>query len=358
MTTTERVGEAQTAADPTAPLNLHEWQARAQAMLPPNLFEFVAGGAEDERTLSRNRAAFARWALRPRILTGARTPDLCVTTLGESLSMPVLLAPTGGHGLHPQAELAVVRAAASAGTLTVVSTAATFTVEEIAEAARGPLWFQLYVYQDRALTASLVQRAADAGYRAICLTADVPVLGRREREMRDRFQVRRQSVRRNLPDDAGPLAAHLCWDDVAWLRSLSPLPLIVKGVLRGDDAALAVEHGAAAVIVSNHGGRQLDGAPATLDVLEEVVRAVAGRCEVYLDGGVRRGTDILTALALGARAVLIGRPYLWGLSVAGEAGVRGVLGCLETELRTALTLCGLPDLASIDRTLVMRTPEL
>ncbi len=347
-----------TAVAATEPVNLEEYEPLARATLPPHVYDFVAGGAEDERTLARNRAAFARLLLRPRVLTGITQPSLATTVLGQPVAMPVLLAPTGEHCLvHPEGEAATARAAGAAGTVLIVSTASSLPLEAVAAASALPgLWFQLYALQNRDVTAALVRRAAAAGYRALVLTVDTPVLGRREREIRSGYAVRRALHRGNFPDGRVPLHATLTWDDLDWLRSLTPLPLVVKGVMRGDDAARAVAHGAAAVIVSNHGGRQLDGTPATIEVLEEVVQAVADRAEVYLDGGVRRGTDVLKALALGARAVCIGRPYLWGLAVAGQAGVERVLALLREELVTTMHLAGCADAQKVSRDLVTWGP--
>lgn len=339
---------------PDSPVNLDEYEPLARARLPVEVADFIAGGAEDERTLRRNRQAFDRWALRPRVLTGVTAPRLHTNVLGQPVAMPVLLAPAGEHALsHPEGEAATARAAAAAGSLLIASTASSLPLEAIAAAATGPLWFQLYCFSDRELTASLVTRAKTAGYRAIVLTVDAPVLGRREREIRSGYAVRRRLHRGNFPDGRqGSFDASLTWDVVPWLRELSGLPVVLKGIMCGEDAALAVEHGAAAVIVSNHGDRQLDGAPAALEVLPEVVAAVQGRAEVYLDGGVRRGTDVLTALALGARVVCIGRPYLWALAVDGQQGVGRLLGLLRDEIATALTLCGRAGVDTVDRSLL------
>ncbi len=356
------------------PVNLAEYEAAAQERLPALAFDYVASGADDERTLGRNRSGFDRYLLRPRALAGVEAPRLATTVLGTPVALPVLLAPTAFHCLmHPEGERASVRAAGAAGTLMVASTLATRDLESIAAAATGPLWFQLYVYRDRLMTERLVRRAEAAGYAALCLTADTPVLGRRERDVRNSFALPDGLGLANfadpelasLPADGGSsLVSYmatafdpsLSWRDIAWLRSLTALPVIVKGVMDAADARLAVDHGAAAVIVSNHGGRQLDSAPGTIEVLAEVVEGVAGRCEVYLDGGVRRGTDVVKALALGARAVLIGRPYLWGLAVDGEAGARRVLALLEAELTTALMLCGCADVAAVSVKTVIEVP--
>jgi 4-hydroxymandelate oxidase len=284
-----------------------------------------------------------------------------------------MLAPTGMHKLaHPDGELAVARAAGRAGIAMAASTMSTCSLEEIAAAAHGPLWFQLYVYRDRAITRDLVARAVAAGYRAIVLTADTPTIGRRERDVRNRFTLPRGVTIRNFealrPDDparwdsVSSFAAYihrqfdatLTWESVAWLRSLTTLPIVIKGVLTAEDALRAVDAGARAIVVSNHGGRQLDGADAPIDALPAIADAVGGGAEVLMDGGVRRGVDVLTALALGARAVCIGRPYLYGLAVAGEEGVFHVAELLRAELELAMTLSGRPTMASIDRSLVVR----
>jgi 4-hydroxymandelate oxidase len=260
--------------------------------------------------------------------------------------------------VHPDGELATVRAAGAAGTIMVLSTLSTCAVEDVVAAARGPVWFQLYVYRDRAATEALVRRAEAAGCQALVLTVDAPVLGRRERDVRNQFHLPPGIEAVNLlaagyqrveqVAGASGLSAYvgtliepaIAWSDLEWLQRTTRLPVLVKGVVRADDAARAVAHGAAGVIVSNHGGRQLDSSPATAEVLARVVDAVAGRAEVLVDGGVRRGTDVVKALALGARAVLLGRPILWGLSVGGEAGARRALELLRVELDEALALCG------------------
>jgi L-lactate dehydrogenase (FMN-dependent) and related alpha-hydroxy acid dehydrogenases len=271
---------------------------------------------------------------------------------------------------HPDGEVATAHAAQSTGSLFVLSTLSSSTVEEVRGATDGPLWFQLYVYRDRAATRSLVERVEAAGYQALVLTVDAPVLGRRERDVREQFQLPPAVEIANLvpgglptlPDASGDsgLAAYcarmldpsLTWSDLDWLCPITGLPILVKGIVRGDDAARAVEHGASAVIVSNHGGRQLDTAIATIRALPEIVHAVAGRVEVLIDGGVRRGTDIIKAIALGARAVLIGRPVLWGLAVSGERGVARVLEMLRDELDLTMVLCGCRSLADVQRDLI------
>ncbi|MGH7568874.1 MAG: alpha-hydroxy acid oxidase [Gemmatimonadales bacterium] len=360
------------------PVNLAEYEALARQRMEPAAFDYYAGGAGDERTLAENRRAFDRAQLLPRCLVDVGRIDPGTRVLGEPVAFPVLLAPTAFNKLaHPDGELAAARAASGAGTIMVASTVSTYTLEEIAAAAAGPYWFQLYVYKDRVLTRDLVQRAAAAGYRALVLTVDSPRLGRRERDVRNRFTLPPGLSIKNFETVHGRLAqatgwggdsdfatyvhnlfdASLTWDVVAWLNSLTPLPILLKGILAPEDARRAVEAGASGIIVSNHGGRQLDGVEPSLVALPRVAQAVGDSVEVLMDGGIRRGTDVLKALALGARAVLIGRAYLWGLAVAGEAGVRRVLALLRHELELAMALAGRPTIASVDRTLLRVAAE-
>jgi 4-hydroxymandelate oxidase len=360
--------------DEAAPLNLREFEALARARMDRASFEYYAGGANDERTLADNERAFARLALRPRVLAGVDRVETRTSVLGHELAMPVALAPTAFNRLgHPDGELAAARAAGAAGTLMCCSTIASTSLEDIAAAATGPLWFQLYVYRDREVTRDLVARAEAAGYGALVLTVDTPRLGRRERDIRTGFALPPDVAIRNLEryhqrEDstrwaAGSsftqyvhdlLDASLTWDTVAWLRSQTRLPVLIKGVLTGVDAAIAVQQGAAGVVVSNHGGRQLDGALATMDALPDVVEAVEGRVPVLVDGGVRRGTDVVKALARGAAATLIGRPYLWALAADGEAGVRRMLELLQAEVELAMALCGCRTVGDIGPALVQR----
>jgi len=356
--------------------NLLELEEMAHGRLPRATFEYIAGGAEDEVSLRRNREAFGHWALRPRVLTDVAHVDTSTTVLGEKVSMPVLVAPTSFHGLvNHDGELATALGTAEAGTLMVVSTLATRTLEEIASHVPAPRWFQLYVYKDRKVTEDLVHRAAAAGYRAICLTVDAPRLGRREKDERNRFTLPPNLTIANLKPaglDAVPpaergsafaryasemLDASLTWKDVQWLKSISPLPVVVKGIMTAEDATIAVDHGVDGIVVSNHGGRQLDSTLGTLDALPEVVVAVWGRVEVYMDGGVRRGTDVLKALALGARAVLVGRSVLWGLALGGADGVRSVLDHLRSELELAMALAGCTSCAETGSALIQRVPR-
>jgi 4-hydroxymandelate oxidase len=345
------------------PINISDYAVLAQTRLDKPVWDYYFGGSEDELTLRANRAAFERIHLRPRFLVDVSTIDTRTTVLGIPVSMPILIAPTACHCMaHPDGELATVRGASAVETLMVASTVATRSLEEIAQAATGPLWFQLYVYEDRDFTASLVKRAQAAGYRALVVTVDTPHISKRERDVRNNFILPPPPlVTANfMSKDVGKAtdithyetSASLTWDLISWLRSLTTLPILLKGILTAEDALLAVEHGVEGIIVSNHGGRQLDGAIASIEALPEIVDAVTGRCEVYLDGGVRRGVDVLKALALGACAVLAGRPILWGLAVDGQAGVERVLKLLHGELEMAMALSGKPTLASVDRSLV------
>ncbi|MRG98098.1 alpha-hydroxy acid oxidase [Polyangium spumosum] len=354
-------------------LTVRDFEKAARASLPAMAYDYYRSGADAERALRENLRAFRRWQIHSRVLVDVSRLTLETEILGVPVSMPILVAPTAYHKLaHPEGELATARAAARAGTLYTVSTLATTSLEDITRASSGPLWFQLYVHKDRGLSRSLVERAETAGFRALVLTVDTPVLGRRLRDVRNGFCLPDGLVMANLVDanlavDAAGSAlqqyiasrhdASLSWRDVDWLRGITRLPLLLKGIVRPDDTLLAIDAGAAGIIVSNHGARQLDAAPATLDVLPRVVEAAAGRVPVLVDGGVRWGTDVLKALALGANAVMLGRPILWGLAAAGEAGVFRVLEILRDELATAMALAGCPSLASIDNTLVERRPR-
>ena len=353
--------------------NLTEYEDAARSVLTPSVYDYYAGGAEDELTLRWNRASFGRFMLRPRVLVDVSRVDPSVTVLGERVATPVLLAPTAFQRLaHAEGELATARAARSAGTILVASTLSTFSLEEIAAEA-GALWLQLYVFRDRSITRALVERAEAAGCKAICLTVTVPVQGNRERDARNAFALPVDMEMSNFvglqqahfPDSAGSrLGAFigqefdpsLSWDAVAWLRSITTLPIVLKGILTPEDGTLAVEHGADAVIVSNHGGRQLDGGEPTLLALPRVASAVAGRIPVLLDGGVRRGSDVVKAICLGATAVLVARPYLWGLAVGGQSGVEDVLGILRAEIVRTMALLGRPTPAMLDESALVPTP--
>jgi 4-hydroxymandelate oxidase len=352
-------------------VDLFEYERLAKARMTQMAFDYYASGAMDEITVAANHRAYDDILLRYRVLAGVGTRDTATSVLGHKIALPVLVAPTAFHGLaHPDAELATARAAAAAGTLYVMSTLANTSMEQVAEHGNGQRWFQLYVFKDRGVTKSLVERAEAAGFTALELTVDAPLLGEREADVRNHFRLPDGLTAANLVDpklksvDAGAgssgladyflrlLDDNLTWDDVAWLRSITRLPILVKGVARGDDAAHALEAGAAGIVVSNHGGRQLDTSRPTIQALPEVVEAVAGRAEILVDGGIRRGTDVLKALALGAKAVQVGRPVLWGLAVDGEAGVRHALELLRVELDLAMALCGCRDVAEITEDLI------
>jgi 4-hydroxymandelate oxidase len=357
--------QADTAVVPElSPVCLTDYVELARQRLPTMVFNYIEGAAGDEITLRRNRERFDAILLKPRVLRAVDHVDTRTELLGLDLPYPILLAPAAYHRMvHPDGEPATAKGAGACGTLLVVSAMATTTVEDIAAVATGPLWFQLYVQRDREFTQQLVQRAEKAGCKGLCVTVDTPVLGTRNREMRDRFDLPPHLERANLRGIKGARARHfdqsgvysdafdptLTWEGIDWLRSLTSLPVILKGILAPEDAALAVEHGAAALIVSNHGARNLDTTPATIEALPGVVEAVGGRIPVLLDGGVRRGTDIVKAIALGARAVLIGRPYLWALATAGSGGVRRVVEILGAELVSAMALCGCRTLGELDR---------
>ena len=359
------------------PVNVMDVRSRAREALAPGPWGYLASGAEDEGTLEENRRAFRRIRFVPRVLRDVSDVDLSTTVLGREVPFPVLLAPAGFQGLfHPDAELATARAAEETGALMVVSTLSSRPMEEVAEAGGRRRWFQLYAYRDREITATLVRRAEEAGYRAICLTVDTPRLGRREADVRNRLEIPPEAMPANfaglvdVPEGPGAGSAvaaqaeelldpSLTWNDLEWLVDRTELPVVVKGVVAPGDAVRAVDAGARAVVVSNHGGRQLDDTVATIEALEGVADAVGDRAEVLLDGGVRRGRDVAKAVALGARAVLVGRPYLWGLAADGEAGVRRVLEMLRDELEGACALLGCPSAADIPRDRVewrTRTP--
>lgn len=335
------------------PINVFDYERLAQATMEPSAWDYYTSGSDDEVTLRANRTAFERIQLRPRVLVDVSSCDTRTTVQGVPVSMPIFVAPTAFHCLaHPDGECATAQGAGSAATLMVASTSATRSLEHIASAASGPLWFQLYIH-DRPSTEELVRRAVAAGYRALVVTADAPRWGHKERSIRSGFSLPAHLRKANFQDeDVAKGHVVLTWETLNWLRSLTSLPILLKGVLTAEDAAQAVKQSVDGIIVSNHGGRQLDTVAPTIEVLPEIVEAVSGQCEVYLDGGVRRGTDVLKALALGARAVLVGRPALWGLAANGAEGVRHVLEILRRELELAMQLAGRPTLASIDRSVV------
>jgi 4-hydroxymandelate oxidase len=358
-------------------LTLSDYEQMAKAGMPVMAHEYVAGGAGDEITLRDNQAAFDRLRLLPRVLVDVSKIDTRLTLFGQSLDFPILLAPTAYHRLvHPEGEIATVRGACAAGATLVASTSATTSIEEMGKAARQqtkngqpvPLWFQLYVNRDRGFTRDLVQRAESAGCRVLCVTVDSPILGLRHRETRSGFGLPPGIERSNLKGLEVATGAHrpgeatiysalldptLTWKDIEWLRGISRLPVIIKGVLNPEDAAKGAAAGVG-LIVSNHGARNLDSAPATIDALPRVADAVAGRVPILMDGGVRRGGDVLKALALGATAVLIGRPYLYGLAVHGAEGVTKVVQILRREFEMAMALTGRRSLGEIDRAVIWK----
>lgn len=361
---------------PTPPAVWERFEAEAERLLPRMVYEYYAGGAGDETTLRDNRAAFARLRLRPRFLVDVSERTLATRALGRDLPAPFAVAPMAYQRLaHPYGEIAMVRAAGRLGVPMTLSTLATTSVEEVCAAATGPVWFQLYVWRDRGATRALVQRAVQAGAQALVVTVDAPRLGTRRRDVENVFTLPDDVRLGNLEGLGVPGApkvtsgsqlnehfllladASLSWRDLEWLRSLSDLPIVLKGILTAEDARLAAEHGAAAVVVSNHGARQLDGVLATLDALPEVADAVGDAIEVWMDGGVRCGADVVKALASGARLVLVGRPVLWGLAVRGEEGAHEVLARLADEVDEALALCGCRSPAEVTRAHVAAAPR-
>jgi 4-hydroxymandelate oxidase len=352
------------------PINLFEFEARAKERLPKEEYDYIAGGATDEISVERNRRAYESWALRPRVLRDVSALDLSTTVLGNKVSLPVLIAPCGGHKkAHPEGELATYRAAAACGTALAVSANSSTAFEDLAKAATGQLWVQLYPFRDREMTKEWLRRAQDAGYKAVCVTLDSQWPPKRERNIRNNYRRIRGvnypkpgSENADVPRPAGragegsdPAAT---WEDLAWIKSASALPIVAKGIMTGEDVESCVEAGADAVIVSNHGGRHLDNTLATIEVLSEAVAAAKGKLEVLLDGGIRRGADVVKALALGAKAVFIGRPLFWGLAVDGEQGVIRVLNILREEIEITMAKCGRPTIASIDATVVVKAPRL
>lgn len=351
---------------------LSDLEQVARERLPDPIWAYVEGGAGNESTLRENLESFRRWHLRPRQLAGIRTVDLRWSLLGTAVASPIYIAPTAYQGLvHSEGEAATASAASAAGVLAMFSTLSTLSLEAIAEAApAGPRWFQLYLQPELAASRKLVERAERAGYGAIVLTVDAPVLGPRDRQTHDGVAIRSPVPIGNGPDVVPPARAPqfegglyafppdatVTWEVLDRLREMTNLPIVVKGILTAEDARRAVEGGARAVVLSNHGGRQLDGAVTGLDALPEVVEAVGSRAEVYVDGGVRRGRDVLIALALGARGVGIGRPVMWALAAGGAAGVTRLLSLLHNELAVSMMLAGRRSIAEVDPSLVVRRP--
>jgi isopentenyl diphosphate isomerase/L-lactate dehydrogenase-like FMN-dependent dehydrogenase len=325
-------------------LQVDDYEPVAKEKLSPDVYDYYAGGAGDERTLAENLRSFDRWVLRPRFLRGSGFPDPSTEVLGTRIEFPVLVAPWAYQGrAHPDGERGTVRG---------VSSTAVDDLEGIATASEGPKWWQLYLFADAGLNAQMLARVVAAGYEAICWTVDFPVAGLRHRDTRSGFV-----MPFGIGDDDYTYEPNMTWDHLGFIREHAPgLPVLVKGILTAEDALLAVEHGADGVVVSNHGGRQLDTCSASLDVLPEVVEAVGGRLPILMDGGVRRGTDVLKAIALGAAAVMVGRPAAWGLAAEGEDGVAGVLGILRAEVENAMALTGCRTVAEIGPDLVAPAP--
>lgn len=345
---------------------LHDFEGCAQALVSSIAWEYIHSGAADEITLRANRERLDQIRLCPRVLRDVSTLDTHTALLGMDLPFPVMIAPTALHKLvHPDGELASVRGANAAGVPFSLSTLSSVSIEDVAAQAKVPLWFQLYIQRDRELTRSLVQRAEAAKFAGLCVTVDTPILGVRNRLQRARFMVPPEIEFANLHEIeikrersggtgafTGVIPESMTWKDIEWLQSFTRIPIVLKGILNPDDANQAAKIGVAGVIVSNHGARDLDTLPATIDALPRITDRVAGRIPVLMDGGIRRGTDILKALALGASAVLVGRPVLYGLGAGGEHGVERVLKILRSELELTMALSGRPTLTSIDRTLI------
>jgi 4-hydroxymandelate oxidase len=352
--------------DPT-PINLFEFEDIARARLPKVEYDYIAGGATDELSVDRNRRAFGSWALRPRVLRDVSALDLSTTVLGTKINLPVLIAPCGGHKrAHSDGEIATYRAAAACGTVLAVSANSNTSFEDLAKAATGHLWIQMYPFRDKQLNQEWLDRAKRAGYKAVVVTLDSQWPPKRERNIRNSYRrtrgVNYPKSGAETPRPAGragegsdPAAT---WKDLEWIKSASDLPVVAKGVMTGEDVELCVEAGADGVIVSNHGGRHLDNTLATIEVLSEAVLAAKGKIEIYLDGGIRRGADVVKAIALGAKAVFIGRPLFWGLALDGEKGVIRVLEILREEIEITMAKCGRPTIASIDSSVVVKAPPL
>lgn len=348
-------------------VNISDFENLAKEKLTQMAYDYYSSGANDEITLRENIDAYKRIFLKYRVLVDVSSIDMSTEVLGQKISMPLMIAPTAFHKMaHAEGETAVAKAAGTAGTVMILSTLSNSDVEDVVKASTGPVWFQLYVYKDREVTRDLVRRAEAAGCKAIVLTVDAPYLGLRERDVRNKFTLPEGlSVKNLLPVQKGKLPQSndsnlsgyvqehldpsLSWKDVAWLKSITKLPVLIKGIACKEDALLAVDQGVEGIVVSNHGGRQLDTCRATIDVLPEVTEAVKGKAEIFMDGGIRRGTDIFKAVALGAKAVLIGRPVIWGLAADGENGVKSVLEILKREFHLAMALCGCDSVSKISR---------
>jgi len=360
------------------PINLFDFEALAETKMEKTGWDYIAGAATDEITLRRTRSAYDHIALRPRVLTGTAGVDLTTTVLGHTLSVPFMTSPAGGHTrAHPDGELATARAAAKFGTAMSMSANGGYTIEEVAETIDGPRWYQCYFYRNRETMVSMVKRAEGAGYNAIIVTLDSSWPSKRERNIRNDYGSRPRERRNYTPEqikEGQELAAKTqfdsglsgrgqndpgaTWEDLKWLRTVTDLPIVFKGIMTGEDAAIASEYGLNGLIVSNHGSRNLDTTLSTIETLPEVVEAAGANVEVFLDGGIRRGADVVKALALGARAVMFGRPIFWGLNYDGEDGLTGVFEILRDEMESTMVLCGRPNVGSLDSTLIRKMPTL
>ncbi len=340
-------------------VSLYDFESQAKQNLPGDIWDFIDAGAFDEITSRRNRSALDSIALRPRFLRGIRDIDISTTVLGTPISFPVIIAPAAGHCIaHPDGELATALGASKSNTLMVAATNSDYSMEEISKTTSAPKWFQLY-HRNQPATEILVRRAQESGYQAICLTIDTPVPSAKERDVRNRFQgpfkngnfigMDVPNVQEETPNWMNLDRPNLTWKDIEWLRKLTALPLILKGIRTAEDAKLAVDHDVDGIFVSNHGGRQIDMTLSSIETLQEINEAVNGKLEIYLDSGIRRGSDVLKALALGARAVAIGRPLFWGLSVEGAEGVHRILEILSEELTRAMAYCGQGSVTNLEQ---------
>ena len=341
-------------------LSLIEFEELARRSMTPMAYEFVASGAADEHTLRWNREAFDRIRLRPRVLREVATVDTRVTLFGRDLAFPILLAPTAyNRVLHPEGEIETARGAGAAGATLIVSMSTTTAIADIARVATSPLWFQVYFQSDPGFTRDVIRQAEESGCEALCLTVDTPVIGPRNRQARAGFRLPPDVMTPHLYDIGhrkqkimDPRRVPATWKDVEWVRAFTKLPVVLKGILDPEDAEMAIQSGVQAVVVSNHGGRNLDTAPASIEALPDVVDRVHGRIPLLVDGGILRGTDVLKSIALGATAVLIGRPYCYALGVSGSAGVSRVVEILRGELEAAMMLSGVSHVRSIDQSLL------
>ncbi|CAG7785236.1 unnamed protein product [Allacma fusca] len=351
-----------------------DFEQAASKILTSNAYEYYKSGADDESTLSDNKQAYQRWLIKPRVLRDVSSRKLVSTVLDGKVNFPVGVSPSAMQKLaHPEGELGMVRAVEQSGSIYILSTNSTCSIEEVAKAAPAARkWFQLYVFKDRSVSVGLVKRAEAAGFEALVLTVDAPLFGRRRANIRNRFALPSHLKLANFPSegfntsDKGSALSNLdkimdqsvTWDDFKWLQSITKLPIVLKGIMSPEDAKMALAYGANAIFVSNHGGRQLDTVFATLDALPAIVKEVAGRCDVYVDGGISTGSDVFKALALGATMVFIGRPALWGLSVSGQVGAKRVLEILRDELDLTMALSGISDVKEIDSQYVIRSSLL